>query len=68
MKTDVSGCSTCPKGEEHYETFTGSFGRSIGKTYYQYDYRHTNGELFTCVRATLEECRVARDNWLKRGK
>ena len=30
----------------------------------QYDYRHTDGELFSCVKPTLDECRAARDKWL----
>ncbi|MCB6981429.1 DUF3873 family protein, partial [Bacteroides uniformis] len=36
----------------------------------QYDYRHTDGELFSCVKPTLDECRATRDKWLtaKRGK
>ncbi|KAB3744528.1 DUF3873 domain-containing protein, partial [Phocaeicola vulgatus] len=28
------------------------------------DYRHTDGELFSCVKPTLEECRRLRDEWL----
>ena len=34
------------------------------QTFYQYDYRHTDGELFSCVKPTLDECRAARDKWL----
>ena len=36
----------------------------------KYDYRHTDGELFSCVKPTLDECRATRDKWLtaKRGK
>lgn len=30
----------------------------------QYDYRDTDGELFSCVAPTLEECRAKRDIWL----
>ena len=33
-------------------------------TLVQYDYRHTDGELFSCVKPTLDECRAARDKWL----
>jgi len=65
MKTDIGGCSTCGIGQENYETFTGCFGRSIGKTFYQYEYRHQNGKLFTCVRKTLEECRELKNIWVK---
>ena len=58
---DNRGCSTCKAaGTEHWERYTAC----NKKRYYQYDYRHTNGELFTCVTPTLEECRVKRDNWL----
>ena len=41
-----------------------------GRIFYQYDYRHTDGELFSCVKPTLDECRAARDKWLnaKKGK
>ena len=35
-----------------------------GRIFYQYDYRHTDGELFSCVKPTLDECRAARDKWL----
>ncbi|MCE9251170.1 DUF3873 domain-containing protein, partial [Bacteroides fragilis] len=40
------------------------------RTLVQYDYRHTDGELFACVKPTLDECRTARDKWLdaKAGK
>ena len=45
-------------GQEQYETFT-----AARNPYYQYDYRHTDGELFSCVKPTLEACRQARDAW-----
>ena len=60
MKSDINGCSTCPKGAENYEAFT-----HRGKRLYQYDYRHTDGELFSCVNPTLEACREQRDKWLE---
>ena len=50
-------------GQEQHETFKSSVAR---KTAVQYDYRHTNGELFSCVKPTLESCRAARDAWLKK--
>jgi len=50
-------------GQEQYETFTRKI-RGKTKKYYQYDYRHTNGILFSCVKPTLEACRIARDSWL----
>ena len=41
---------------------------SIGRkrrTFVQYDYRHTDEELFSCVKPTLDECRRLRDEWIK---
>lgn len=35
-----------------------------GQIYYQYDYRHTDGELFSTVAKTLDECRRRRDGWI----
>lgn len=63
MKSDINGCSQCPKGKENYETFR---DRRTKKTFYQYDYRDGFGQLFTCVRPTLEACRAARDEWQKK--
>ena len=57
------GVSTTQEpGQEKYVTLiTGAFR---GTEYYQYDYRHTDGELFSTVAKTLEECRKLRDQWL----
>ena len=63
MKTDNNGCSTCPIGSEKYEKFTIRVGHRI-LTKWQYDYRHINGELFSTVKSSLEECREAKDRWL----
>lgn len=60
MKSDVNGCSTCPKGEERYEEYTSVKGKKL----IQYDYRHKDGQLFSCVKPTLHECRKARNEWL----
>lgn len=60
MKTDVNGVSQCQKGCENYETFT-----HRRKKFYQYEYRAEDGELFTCVKPTLSECRKARDEHFK---
>lgn len=60
MKTDVKGVSQCQKGCENYETFT-----HRRKKFYQYEYRAEDGELFTCVKPTLSECRKARDEHFK---
>lgn len=70
-KMTKNGISTTSmNGQEQYETFTRSTtpissraGRQI-KKYVQYDYRHTDGELFSYVRPTLDACRAARDAWL----
>ena len=74
----INGVSTCQTaGTEKYESFQmsmagtekyESFQMSIGRkrrTFVQYDYRHTDGELFSCVKPTLDECRRLRDEWIK---
>lgn len=48
-------------GQEQYEKYR---DRTTKKIRYAYDYRHANGELFSCVKLTLEACRDARDKWL----
>ena len=60
----INGVSTCQTAEtEKYERFQTSIGRKR-RTLVQYDYRHTDGELFSCVKPTLDECRRLRDEWL----
>lgn len=60
----INGCSTCiTLGTENYNRYSYGFGRRK-KTAYQYDYRHTDGELFSTCAPTLEQCRERRDNWL----
>jgi len=51
-------------GDEQYEWYPSRIRRK-SETLVQYDYRHTDGELFSCVKPTLEACREARDRWLK---
>ncbi|GHU68056.1 hypothetical protein FACS189413_04070 [Bacteroidia bacterium] len=61
-----NGCSVCATGTENYTTF-----RPVHHTntlFYQYDYRHTNGNLFSTVASTLEECREKRDKWLQKKR
>lgn len=59
-KLTINGVSTTTElGEERSETF-----KNRGKKYVQYDYRDTDGELFSTVQKTLPQCRVARDKWL----
>lgn len=59
-KMTVNGVSVCATGQENYERFEAK----RGKWYYQYDYRHTDGELFSVVLPTIEECKERRDKWL----
>jgi hypothetical protein len=72
VKTDVQGCSTCPKGEERFEEFEVMPGRfrCAGKhrRRVQYDYRTPDGRLFSCIGKSLEDCRRRRDAWLETGK
>lgn len=50
-----------PQQEQH-EYFK---DRSIAKKRRcQYDYRARDGELFSCIKPTLEDCLQARDEWL----
>lgn len=58
----------CLPGQEQFEEFEPNIHR-VGpfknKSYVQYDYRHTNGNLFSTVALTLEKCREKRDSWLQ---
>lgn len=65
-KMTVDGISVCPRGEERYEYFTMTLARRRHKLLCQYDYRTEDGELFTCVAPTLEECRRRREEWLNK--
>lgn len=64
MKSDINGCSTCPVGKENYEFFTVNLGRNTYRKV-QYDYRHTDGELFSCVANSLDEAREKKNKWLE---
>ena len=55
---------TTTPGTEQYEVFDIDFHYQSRR--YQYDYRHSDGELFSCVAPTLTECRRKRDEWLKK--
>ncbi len=52
-----------PYGRQYEVFYTGYPPR---RKHYQYDYRHTDGELFSCVAGTLKECRQRRDEWLNK--
>lgn len=65
MNTELinnDGCSVCEAGKENYTTFRPA--HRPNQIFYQYDYRHTDGELFSTVAPTLEQCRSRRDEWL----
>lgn len=59
------------KGEERYQPYeTYQLGepmdrRFAGQTRVQYIYRHTDGELFSCVAPSLDEARARRDAWME---
>ena len=55
-------CENLGYGEEQHKRMKVPFG---DRNYF-YDYRHTDGELFRCVKKTLTECRAARDEWLEK--
>lgn len=59
-KMTANGVSICATGQENYECFE----VRRGKWFYQYDYRHTDGELFSVVLPTLDKCREQRDEWV----
>lgn len=61
---DERGCSQCGTGEERYEEFEVRIGRVERRKRVQYDYRAPDGELFSCVAASLEAARTQRDEWL----
>lgn len=53
--------TTTAFGQEQYESW---YNPILKRDLIQYDYRHTDGELFSIVKPTLEACREARDKWL----
>ena len=60
-----NGVSTCTKaGQEKYVYFNLTPRPRRKGRYCQYDYRHTDGELFSTVAPSLEICRERRDKWL----
>jgi len=63
LKAAIGISTTLSPGQEQHKRFTHKKG-AMTRFYYQYDYRHTDGELFSCVKLTLPECRAARNDWL----
>ena len=60
----VNGVSTTITPDtEQYERFM-SAHRGKCTLFYQYDYRATDGTLFSTVAKTLKECRQRCDEWL----
>jgi hypothetical protein len=57
----LSPQNLAPGCEQHEEFYSSALHRDL----VQYDYRHTDGVLFSCVKRSLEDCRAARDRWLK---
>jgi hypothetical protein len=66
MKMTENGVTTLYGiGKEHFEPFTRRIGRKV-KEFIQYDYRHIDGQLFSCVKPTLKECVEARNKWIEK--
>jgi hypothetical protein len=57
----MAALANVENGKESYEHYRDRKGRNL----VQYDYRHIDGELFTCVKSSLEQCRASRDAWLE---
>lgn len=53
-------------GSENYQTI--KLAAMPRKTFVQYDFRHTDGELFSTVASSLEICRKRKDEWLENKK
>ena len=53
--------TTLQRGTEQYQFF--GFDN---QNFVQYDYRHTDGELFSCVASCLKSAHKKRDLWLER--
>ena len=52
-------------GEEQHESYYPASLRGKQKRV-QYDYRHWDGELFSCVGKTLADCHAKCDEWIQR--
>lgn len=59
---DNNGCTLCIQpGSERYQSFR---FRADHKKMVQYDYRHTDGRLFSCIARDLQTARSRRDEWI----
>ena len=63
-----NGISTTQAGQEQYETFYSAHrGRKVSRV--MYDYKTAEGDLFSVVAPTLQECHLKGDEWFaKRNK
>ena len=52
-------------GEEKFEVFKSSITK---RPMVQYDFRKSDGELFSCIETSLDKCREQRDKWLAEKK
>ena len=64
-KMIVNGVSTttAPRTEQYEKSYSARHGRKVQRI--MYDYRASNGDLFSTVAPTLRECRHRRDAWLR---
>lgn len=59
---DKNGCTLCIEpGCERYQFFR---FRTDHRKRVQYDYRHTDGCLFSCIAPDLQTARTRRDEWI----
>ena len=65
FKQERVSITQTPGEEKYLQCCLGAFR---GQIFYQYDYRHFNGNLFSTLAKSLEECRRRRDEWLKTQK
>ena len=63
MPEEKAAAPSAP-GRERWEVDTRQVGRQTRKQFAYY-YLHTNGEVFMCIKPTLEGCRKSRDLWLE---
>ena len=63
-KMTINGLSTttAPRTEQYEKFYSARHGRKVQRI--MYDYRASNGDLFSTVAPTLRECRIRRDAWL----
>lgn len=53
--------TTLKNGQEQHESYRCNITR---KNRVQYDYRHTDGEMFSYIKPTIDQCPAARDAWI----